>query len=252
MIVNVSPNVSNLSETVLSLNFSTKAWNSVLSLGNRDTIKRWRDVANDARKESYEKEKEIQDLKQEDLGLKQALQDAKDQCVLLFKEVHKAWIVSSALQTGLKTEHIILADKHMIQKEQNAQLRNQVAQLLQLEQDQKMQIQRQDSTIQNLQAKIKTLETQLNKVLRSSETRSKFGTELECGAISNSRAVRDSMNSSAVTKKLEEELKKRGALIERLHEENEKFFDRLAEKTSLARTPWLSSLLSRGTANVQP
>ncbi|MCH85464.1 geminivirus Rep-interacting motor protein-like, partial [Trifolium medium] len=86
----------------MSLNFSARARNSVLSLGNRDTIKKWKDVANDARKELYEKEKEIHDLKQEGLGLKQALKDANDQCVLLFNEVQKAWKVSSALQTDLK------------------------------------------------------------------------------------------------------------------------------------------------------
>lgn len=45
----------------------------------------------------------------------------------------------------------MLADKYKIEKEQNAQLRNQVAQLLQLEQEQKMQMQQQDSTIQTLQ-----------------------------------------------------------------------------------------------------
>lgn len=50
----------------------------------------------------YEKEKEIHDLKQEGLGLKQALKDANDQGVLLFNEVQKAWKVSSALQTDLK------------------------------------------------------------------------------------------------------------------------------------------------------
>lgn len=44
----------------------------------------------------------------------------------------------------------MLVDKLKIE-EQNAQLRNQVAQLLQLEQDQKMQIQQRDLTIQTLQ-----------------------------------------------------------------------------------------------------
>jgi predicted nucleic acid-binding Zn-ribbon protein len=150
-IVNVCPSVSNLSETLMSLNFSARARNSVLSLGNRDTIKKWKDVANDARKELHEKEKEIQDLKQEGLGLKKALKDANDQCVLLFNEVQKAWKVSSALQTDLKSEHILLSDKYKIEKEESTQLRNQVAQLLQLEQDQKLQIQQQDSTIQSLQ-----------------------------------------------------------------------------------------------------
>ena len=45
----------------------------------------------------------------------------------------------------------MLVDKLKIEKEQNAQLRNQVAQLLQLEQDQKMQMQQRDLTIQTLQ-----------------------------------------------------------------------------------------------------
>lgn len=44
MIVNVCPTVKNLSETLSSLNFSARARNAVLSLGNRDTIKKWRDV----------------------------------------------------------------------------------------------------------------------------------------------------------------------------------------------------------------
>ncbi|KAL6277328.1 hypothetical protein ACE6H2_020929 [Prunus campanulata] len=114
MIVNVVPNSVNLSETLSSLNFSSRARNAVLGLGNRDTIKKWRDIANDARKELYEKEKESQDLKQE-------------------------------------SENIMLADKQKIEREQNAQLRNQVAQLLQLEQDQKVQIEQRDSTIQALQ-----------------------------------------------------------------------------------------------------
>ncbi|RDX94254.1 Kinesin-like protein KIN-14A, partial [Mucuna pruriens] len=252
MIVNVCPSIKNLSETLLSLNFSARARNSILSLGNRDTIKKWRDVANDARKELYEKEKEICDLKQEGLELKQALKDANDQCVLLFNEVQKAWKVSSALQTDLKSEHVLLSDKHQIEKEQNTQLRNQVAQLLRLEQDQKLQIQQQDSSIQTLQAKIRTLETQLDEAIKSSESRSTLVSESESAALTNSRPSGDGMDTSAVTKKLEEELKKRDALIERLHEENEKLFDRLTQKASTAGSPKLSSPSSRGLANVQP
>lgn len=53
----------------------------------------------------------------------------------------------------MQSENYMLADKHKIEKEQNAQLRNQVAQLLQLEQEQKMQIQQRDSTIQTLQVR---------------------------------------------------------------------------------------------------
>jgi len=54
----------------------------------------------------------------------------------------------------MQSENIMLVDKHKIEKEQNAQLRNQVAQLLQLEQDQKLQIQQRDMTIQTLQVGI--------------------------------------------------------------------------------------------------
>ncbi|KDO60575.1 hypothetical protein CISIN_1g0010072mg, partial [Citrus sinensis] len=102
MIVNICPNAANMSETLSSLNFSSRARSTVLSLGNRDTIKKWRDIANDARKELYEREKEIQDLKQEILGLRQALKEANDQCVLLYNEVQKAWKVSFTLQSDLK------------------------------------------------------------------------------------------------------------------------------------------------------
>nr|XP_048334782.1 kinesin-like protein KIN-14B isoform X2 [Ziziphus jujuba var. spinosa] len=245
MILNVCPNALNLSETLLSLNFSARARNAVLSLGNRDTMKKWRDIANDARKELYDREKEIQDLKQEALELKYALKGANDQCVLLFNEVQKAWKASYTLQSDLKSESIMLADKHKIEKEQNAQLRNQVAQLLQLEQEQKMQIEQRDSTIQTLQAKIKGIESQLNEALRSSEVRPTLSSESGPGTTG------DGMDSSTVTKKLEEELKKRDALIERLHEENEKLFDRLTEKASLVGSPQLSSPSSKGLVNAQ-
>ncbi|KAL9464015.1 hypothetical protein AB3S75_001754 [Citrus x aurantiifolia] len=252
MIVNICPNAANMSETLSSLNFSSRARSTVLSLGNRDTIKKWRDIANDARKELYEREKEIQDLKQEILGLRQALKEANDQCVLLYNEVQKAWKVSFTLQSDLKSENYMLADKHKIEKEQNAQLRNQVAQLLQLEQEQKMQIQQRDSTIQTLQAKINSIESQLNEALHSSEVRSTIRSEPMPAVSSVLRTTGDGMDSSAVSKKLEEELKKRDALIERLHEENEKLFDRLTEKASSVSSPQLSSPLSKGSVNVQP
>ncbi|KAL7230588.1 hypothetical protein ACSBR2_008956 [Camellia fascicularis] len=247
MIVNVCPNLSNLSETLSSLNFSARARNAVLSLGNRDTIKKWRDVANDARKDLYEKEKEVNDLKQEVLALKQALKDANDQCVLLFNEVQKAWKVSFTLQSDLKSENIMLAEKHKIEKDQNAQLRNQVAQLLQSEHDQKLQIQQHDSTIQTLQAKLKNIESQLNEALHARE----LGLDSKAVAQPIFKAAGDGMDSVTVTKKLEEELLKRDALIERLHEENEKLFERLTEKANLVGSPQVSSPLPKGPANVQ-
>ncbi|XP_057530999.1 kinesin-like protein KIN-14B [Amaranthus tricolor] len=245
MIVNICPDVSNLSETLSSLNFASRARSAVLSLGNRDTIKKWRDIANDARQELYGKENDILYLKQEVVSLQQTLKDANDQCVLLFNEVQKAWKVSFTLQSDLKSENIMLSEKYKIEKDQNAQLRNQVAQLLQVEQEQKFQIQERDATIQKLQAKIGSLEQQFNEALRSSESKSEGATD------SNMKVAEDNVDSSAVTKKLEEELLKRDALIERLHEENEKLFDRLTGKAASVGSSQVSSPLSKRESNAQ-
>ncbi|KAF3545212.1 hypothetical protein DY000_02000446 [Brassica cretica] len=239
MIVNICPSAENLSETISCLNYAARARNIVPSLGNRDTIKKWRDVASDARKELLDKERENQNLKQEVLGLKQSLKDANDQCVLLYSEVQRAWKVSFTLQSDLKSENTMLVEKHRLEKEQNSQLRNQIAQLLQLDQEQKLQLQQQDSSIQNLQAKITDLESQVSE---SDTTRA--GDALP-------KAAGSTVESSSVTKKLEEELKKRDALIERLHEENEKLFDRLTER-SMAVSTQVSSPSSRASPNIQP
>ncbi|KAF8080607.1 hypothetical protein N665_0932s0007 [Sinapis alba] len=241
MIVNICPSAENLSETISCLNYAARARNTAPSLGNRDTIKKWRDVASDARKELLDKERENQNLKQEVLGLKQAFKDANDQCVLLYSEVQRAWKVSSTLQSDLKSENALLVEKHRLEKEQNSQLRNQIAQLLQLDQEQKLQMQQQDSTIQNLQAKITDLEsTRAGDTLQSQDIISSIP-----------KAAESTTDSSSVTKKLEEELKKRDALIERLHEENEKLFDRLTEK-SMAVSTQVSSPSSRASPNIQP
>ncbi|KAJ8557489.1 hypothetical protein K7X08_003114 [Anisodus acutangulus] len=230
LIVNVCPNASNLSETLSSLSFSSRARNATLSLGNRDTIKKWRDIANDARKELYDKEKEITDLKQEIVGLKQELKQANDQGVL---------------QSDLKAENIMITDKLKAEKDQNTQIRNQVAQLLQLEQEQKLQIQQRDSTVQMLQAKLQALESQLNEAVHASEARLNDGSESRSADQTGLKATRDDIDSAAVTKRLEEELLKRDTLIEKLHEENEKLFDRLTEKASLAGSTQVSSPLPK-------
>ncbi|XP_047951271.1 LOW QUALITY PROTEIN: kinesin-like protein KIN-14B [Salvia hispanica] len=250
MIVNICPNVPNMSETLSSLNFSSRARNAMLSLGNRDTIKNWKDIANDARKELLEKEKEASELKLESMGLKQDLKLANDQCVLLFNEVQKAWKVSFTLQSDLKTENIMLADKFKVEKDQNLQLRNQVTQFLQVEQEQKLQIEEKESAIQMLQAKLKNVESQLNE---ARETRTTNGSISQAEENSSSKDTGDDMDSAAVTKRLEDELKKRDALIEvfgfiiwqRLHEENEKLFERLTEKASSAGPPQVSSPSSK-------
>lgn len=59
-----------------------------------------------------------------------------------------------------------------------------------------------------MQSKVKDLESQLSEALKSDMTRSRDPLE------SQPRAAGNTVDSSAVTKKLEEELKKRDALIE--------------------------------------
>ncbi|KAM3209107.1 hypothetical protein ACQJBY_063662 [Aegilops geniculata] len=250
LVVHVSPSASNLSRTLSTLSFSARARNAELSLGNRDTIKKWRDVANDSRKELHEKEKEVSDLKQEVLGLKLSLSEANDQCTLLFNEVQKAWRVSSTLQTDLKSENLMLADKHKIEKEQNNQLRDQISRLLEVEQEQKIKMHERDLTIQSLQAKLKSIESQLNDALNSSDARSTIGSE-SASVISTPKMMESTAESSSVTKRLEEELAKRDALIEKLHEENEKLFDRLTEKSGLGSSPQAPSPSSNQATNAQ-
>ncbi|PUZ61319.1 hypothetical protein GQ55_4G267100 [Panicum hallii var. hallii] len=250
LIVHVSPSASNLSRTLSTLSFSARARNAELSLGNRDTIKKWKDVANDSRKELHEKEKEVLDLRQEVLGLKHSLKEANDQCTLLFNEVQKAWRVSSTLQADLKSENLMLVEKHKIEKEQNNQLRDQISQLLKVEQEQKLRMQERDLTIQSLQAKLKTIESQLNEALNASDARSTIGSEAT-SVISSPKVTESTADSSSVTKRLEEELAKRDALIEKLHEENEKLFDRLTGKSGLGSTPQASSPSANKPANAQ-
>jgi hypothetical protein len=64
------------------------------------------------------------------------------------------------------------------------------------------------------QGKIKSIESKLNEALHSSDGRSTLGSETGSGTLSNSKAIGDGTDSNPVTKKLEEELKKRDALIE--------------------------------------
>ncbi|OEL26238.1 Kinesin-like protein KCA2 [Dichanthelium oligosanthes] len=220
LIVHVSPSASNLSRTLSTLSFSARARNAELSLGNRDTIKKWKDVANDSRKELHDKEKEVLGLRQEVLGLKHSLKEANDQCTLLFNEVQKAWRVSSTLQADLKLSHywlqsenLMLAEKHKIEKEQNNQLRDQISHLLKVEQEQKLKMQERDLTIQSLQAKLKSIESQLNDALNASDARSTIGSE-SASVISSPKITESTADSSSVTKRLEEELAKRDALIE--------------------------------------
>lgn len=44
LLVTVCPTAASLTETISSLNFASRVRNAVPSLGNRDTIKKWRDT----------------------------------------------------------------------------------------------------------------------------------------------------------------------------------------------------------------
>lgn len=68
-------------------------------------------------------------------------------------------------------------------------------------------------SLYNLQAKLKSIESQLNEALNASDARSTIGSEA-ASVISSPKVTESTAESSSVTKRLEEELAKRDALIE--------------------------------------
>jgi hypothetical protein len=64
-----------------------------------------------------------------------------------------------------------------------------------------------------LQARLKSIESQLNEAPSSSDARSTIGSE-SAFVISSPKVIESTADSSSVTKRLEEELAKRDALIE--------------------------------------
>lgn len=69
------------------------------------------------------------------------------------------------------------------------------------------------NSFHNLQAKLKSIESQLNEALNASDARSTIGSE-SASVISTPKMMESTADSSSVTKRLEEELAKRDALIE--------------------------------------
>ncbi|KAJ7559928.1 hypothetical protein O6H91_04G107000 [Diphasiastrum complanatum] len=247
IIVNLSPSYADMQETLSSLNFAARARNVELSLGSRDTIKKWRDVANEARKEVLEKEKEVSGLQQEVFNLKKTLKESEDQCLLLFNEVQKAWKVTFDLQADLgaqeshinklKIECSASVEKERVEKEHNLQLQMQFAQLAKIEKDQKAELFARAEKIQALE--------ELQQLLAEVQGVSKAGLDTasatERGDTTEIQmSKQESESASAVNKKLEEELSKRDELIERLHEENEKLFERLTDRNSSVGSPKIS------------
>lgn len=252
LIVNLSPCQSDVQETLASLHFAARARNVELSLGNRDTIKKWRDMANEARKELYEKEKELNEAQQQSIELKKSLSEADDQCLLLFNEVQKAWKVAFTLQADHKSQTATLAEKERVEREQNIQLKAQISQLMKSEQDHKVQLQEYAGKVKLLEGKVQELNQHLEEA-RSQSAGDIFGR-------ANLRQVRrpDDIDAqqntrveSEVVKRLEEELSKRDELIERLHEENEKLFERLTERSAATNSPGVQRMETRGVDDFQ-
>jgi len=247
LIVNICPSLPDLQETLSSLNFASRARNVELSLGNRDTIKKWRDMANDARKEAYEKEKESNEAYEEVMRLNQALQQADDQCLLLFGEVQKAWKSAASLQsdltdheaqiTKLQLQNTRLSEQRKVDKNQSMQLKTQLAQFIDQEDKHQSQLQERAARIEALEVRVQMLEQQLADA-QEAATRARpmrpDDAELQKGR-------EEIENALAMNQKLEEELSKRDELIERLHQENEKLFERLTERRMSASSPRVSA-----------
>ncbi|GJP75934.1 hypothetical protein CLOP_g6332 [Closterium sp. NIES-67] len=91
LVVTCSPSVKDVSESALSLAFAARSRNSELSLGTRDTIKKWRDMANDARREVFESERQTAEAQQEVLRLRDALRASEQTGCVLLTELQRAW-----------------------------------------------------------------------------------------------------------------------------------------------------------------
>lgn len=74
--------------------------------------------------------------------------------------------------------------------------------------------------VASVQAKLKNVESQLNEALLINETRTTNGSVSQAEEHSSNKATGDDMDSAVVTKRLEDELKKRDALIEVLDRAN--------------------------------
>ncbi|XP_024370737.1 kinesin-like protein KIN-14A isoform X3 [Physcomitrium patens] len=247
LIANVSPSNSDLQETIATLNFVSRARNAEISLGNRDTIKKWRDVASEARRELYEKEKEATEAQGEVMQLKRALKEADAQCLLLFDEVQKAWKLASSLQADLtshesyinklQVENHRLSEQKSRDQDQYAVVMTQLSMFTMREEQYQSQLKERGARIEALEVRVQVLEQQLH------EARSAAASTLPAGQdnLAEIQMLREETeNAVSINQKLEEELTKRDELIERLHQENEKLFERLTERTSTLGSPKIS------------
>ncbi|KAG0578552.1 hypothetical protein M758_4G028600 [Ceratodon purpureus] len=245
LIVNVSPSNVDVQETIATLNFASRARNAEISLGNRDTIKKWRDMASEARRELYEKEKEATEAQGEVMQLKRALKEADDQCLLLFGEVQKAWKLASSLQTdltshetyidSLQAENERLNDQISRDHDQHASVKAQLTQFTAREEQYESQLKDRGARTEALEVRVQVLEQQLNEA-RVAAARTLPARQ---DNLAEQQRLREEMeNAIDINQKLEEELSKRDELIERLHQENEKLFERLTDRAAtVANSP---------------
>ncbi|CAI5518521.1 unnamed protein product [Closterium sp. Naga37s-1] len=104
VVVTCSPSVRDVAESALSLAFAARSRNSELSLGTRDTIKKWRDMANDARREVFESERQTAEAQQEVLRLKDALRASEQTGCVLLTELQRAWAQAGLVEAQHHSE----------------------------------------------------------------------------------------------------------------------------------------------------
>eukprot|EP00252_Welwitschia_mirabilis_P022530 TRINITY_DN6116_c0_g1_i1.p1 TRINITY_DN6116_c0_g1~~TRINITY_DN6116_c0_g1_i1.p1 ORF type:complete len:1294 (-),score=319.31 TRINITY_DN6116_c0_g1_i1:306-4187(-) len=237
LIVNVSPSYSDIHATMSSLKFASRAANVEQALRNHDSISNWRNLVNEIREEVTQKQTQVLDAREEIMSLKNALKEAEDQSLLLFNEAQKAWKLVFTIQNDVKSHDASLQEKEL--EEENVRLRSQVAHLTTVEQEQKIHLRECTALIQSLESKVRDLEKKLaDAQLKSRQPEGDNEEAMKC---------RDgSLYALPIVRRLEEELAKRDKLIERLHKENQKLFERLTDRPVSAHVPKVSNNESKG------
>jgi predicted RNase H-like nuclease (RuvC/YqgF family) len=97
------------------------------------------------------------------MRLNQALQQADDQCLLLFGEVQKAWKSAASLQsdltdheaqiTKLQLQNTRLSEQRKVDKNQSMQLKTQLAQFIDQEDKHQGQLQERAARIEALEVR---------------------------------------------------------------------------------------------------
>eukprot|EP00850_Spirogloea_muscicola_P012622 SM000082S22864 [mRNA] locus=s82:305772:315537:- [translate_table: standard] len=266
LVVTCSPTVTDTAESIASLGFATRSRNAELSLGSKDTVKKWRDAASEARRDLFEKEKELSELQQEMLRHKEAAKDLDAQALVLFNELQRAWAFSSELKaetdrhqaraTSLQAELAAASEKA-----QRAEEGHEAALLLlrsQLEEEHRskmveyvMETEAAGATMASNEVRVQHLERQLAEALAAASTIAArpLLEDAPADVDANQAASAEEVGKLRVTiAHLEEELAKRDELIERLNEENE----RLVARPALPAQAQEAGTLLQSSAEARP